>query len=44
MCDQMHLHSVNDTDVISLVIHVLKYDKEMNLHGLYNGINHLNML
>ena len=28
MCDQMHLHTFNDTDVISLVIHVLNLTKK----------------
>ena len=28
MCDQMHLHTFNGTDVLCFVIHVLTTDKE----------------
>ena len=41
MCDQMHLHTFNDTDVICFVIHVLKYDKDIILYGISNDINHI---
>ena len=43
MCDRMHLHTFNDTDVICFVIHVLEYGKENIVYGLYYDIKHIKM-
>ena len=42
MRDEMYSHTVNDTDVICLVIHLLN-ETEIILYGLYNDINHIKM-